>query len=44
MTGADLIDRARRAREAIGAVALLFAPMWLVVVLIKRAACGTGRR
>jgi hypothetical protein len=36
MTGADLIDRARRLRETIGAVALLFAPMLVGVLLIKR--------
>lgn len=36
MTAADIIDRARRAREFAGAVALLFAPMWLVVLLVKQ--------
>jgi hypothetical protein len=41
MTGADLIDRARRAREAAVGVALLFAPMWLVVLLVKRRGRGT---
>jgi hypothetical protein len=40
MTAADLIDRARRARETIMATALLFAPMWLVVLVVKRR----GRR
>jgi hypothetical protein len=35
VTGADLIDRARRARRQLGAVALLFAPMWLVMLVIK---------
>jgi hypothetical protein len=38
MTGADLIDRARRARKAVGAVALLFAPIFVGMVLIKRRA------
>jgi hypothetical protein len=41
MTAADLIDRARRAREAAVAVALLFAPMWFVVLLVKRRRRGT---
>jgi len=41
MTGADLIDRARRARKAIGAVALLFAPMLVGMLLIKRRRRGT---
>jgi hypothetical protein len=41
MTGADLIDRARRARLLVVAVALLFAPMWLVMLLSKRRGRGT---
>lgn len=35
MIGAVLIDRARRARRKLGAVALLFAPMWLAMLVVK---------
>jgi hypothetical protein len=36
MTAADLIDRARRLRETAVATTLLFAPMWLVVLVLKQ--------
>ena len=35
MTAADLIDHARRARHQVRAVALLFAPMWLAMLVLK---------
>jgi hypothetical protein len=36
VTAADIIDRARRARRSVGAVLLLFAPVLLAMVLVKR--------
>lgn len=37
MIGALILDRLRRGGRGIGAVALLFCPVWLAILLERRA-------